>query len=198
VSDILESRQLSTLASRIAVQPLGTEDDSRHPNITPFSLVTEATRTKVARQLVETALLAQESQIADILPVTEGQSFFLTQWTLVHRCNFIQGPVDVDRLRDACKAAVARHSILRTGFVRAGDMSFQALMQSIQPSFRTEKTEKGLSMYYDSVWVGDCAIVSTVNQAPSALPSCLTLQRGMSSSCACLTPSTMGCPYLSC
>ncbi|KAF4228489.1 hypothetical protein CNMCM6805_002144 [Aspergillus fumigatiaffinis] len=165
VSDILESPQLATMASRVAVQPLGTEVDSRHPSITPFSLVTETTRTKVTRQLVETGLLAQESQIADILPVTEGQSFFLTQWTPVHHCYFIQGPVDVDRLRDACEAAVARHSILRTAFVRAGDVIFQAVMQSIKLPFRTEKAED-LSMYCDSVWEDDCAIGSTVNQAP--------------------------------
>jgi hypothetical protein len=76
VSDILKSRRLSTLASHITIQPLGTEDDSHHPSITPFSLVTETTHTKVARQLMETGLLAQESQITDIRPVTEVSPSF--------------------------------------------------------------------------------------------------------------------------
>jgi hypothetical protein len=106
--------------------------------------------------------------------------------------------VDVDYLYDVCKAAVAHHSILKTVFVRAGDMIVQAMMQSPKLSFNTEKAEKDLSMYCDSVWKGNCAIGSTVNQVPLRFTLMSQSPTRHVFIMRYLTPSTMGCPYLFC
>nr|WBQ01559.1 PlmJ [Aspergillus flavipes] len=161
VTDILANPKLSTLATL----QLGELDNHSYKAI-PFSLVDAGTRDSAIKEAMHLGLASDVSQIADVLPMTDGQLFLLTQWTPVYQCHDLEGPVDVDRLRAACRAVIANHSILRTAFIRTGGNSVQVILKSLDRPLRHITTNESPIMYCDSLAQADSQISSTVNSAP--------------------------------
>ncbi|RAL08711.1 acetyl-CoA synthetase-like protein [Aspergillus homomorphus CBS 101889] len=128
-ADLLESKSLIELADLVLMRP----KVSNAPIIPElFSLCDMNTIRTVRKQL---AHLETEYGILDILPTTASQNFFLTQWTLTGYYCMLNGPIDLDRLRAACKAVVCRHSILRTVFKQLSEHEFvQVVLKSVNPT----------------------------------------------------------------
>jgi amino acid adenylation domain-containing protein len=61
----------------------------------PFSLVDSETSSQIAAK--------DYGDISDILPTTQAQNFFLTQWTVSCSTCMLQGEIDVGRLQAACR-----------------------------------------------------------------------------------------------
>ncbi|KAJ5882099.1 nonribosomal peptide synthase [Penicillium soppii] len=169
VVDILENPRLSALASHVACHNssfAGNSNAYSSADIKPFALVNEGLRAEATRALLELQIVKQESHIADVLPVTESQQFFLTQWTPFLACYFLTGFVDGRRLRHACQAVMSAHSILRTAFVQTHHGLLQAVLQDIDLPFHQVTTTDDLLTYCDSIWQSNSEISSTVNTAP--------------------------------
>ncbi|KAF4206736.1 hypothetical protein CNMCM8927_004509 [Aspergillus lentulus] len=167
VTDVLDNPRLSTLASHARRQgSCGSMFSYISADIKPFALIDGGLRAEATRQLLELRIADRESQIVDILPVTESQEFFLNQWTPVFNCYFLNGCVDGRRLRDACHAVVSTHNILRTAFLRTSQALVQVVLQDINLPFHQTTTDEGLLTFCDSIWQSDCEIASTVNTAP--------------------------------
>jgi aryl carrier-like protein len=169
VADILDNPRLSKLASHVARHNGSLTSDSdlySSAAIEPFALVNGEARAEATRELLQLEIVKQESHIADILPVSESQQFFLTRWTPFFACYFLTGFVDARRLRRACQAVVSAHSILRTAFIRTQHGLLQAVLQDIDLPFHQTTTTEDLLTYCDSIWQNDSEISSTINSAP--------------------------------
>jgi aryl carrier-like protein len=169
VADILDNPRLSKLAGHVAPHNGSFASNSKPYSsaaIKPFALVNDGARAEATRELVQLQIVKQESQIADILPVTESQQFFLTRWTPFFACYFLTGFVDGRRLRRACQAVVSAHSILRTAFIQTHHGLLQAVLQDVDLPFYQTTTVEDLLTYCDSIWQSDSEISSTVNAAP--------------------------------
>lgn len=160
VTDILENPMLSTLAT---LESKGLVDED-YASI-PFSLVDVATRESAIQEAIRLGLASHASHIADVLPVTEGQLLLLTQCTPVYQCHDIEGPVDVDMLRVACRTVIANHPILRTAFIRAGKSLLQVVLKSLDRPLQHITTDENLMLYCDNLSQADGQISSTVNSA---------------------------------
>lgn len=161
VTDILQNPKISTLVT-LASEGLVDEDYTSEP----FSLVDVGTRESAIQEAIRLGLASQASHIADVLPVTDGQSFLLTQWTPVYQCHDIEGPVDVDMLRVACRAVIENHAILRTAFIQTGKSLLQVILKSLDRPLQHITTDENLMMYCDNLSQADCQISSIVNSAP--------------------------------
>ncbi|KAG2417797.1 hypothetical protein HFD88_000896 [Aspergillus terreus] len=169
VAEVLEHPRLSSLASDVASHydpSKGQPSSTRIADVTPFALVDGELRAVATRELVSRGIVARESQISDILPVTESQRGFLEQWTPVFNCYLLSGLVDGRRLRNACHTVVASRTILRTAFIKPSETTLQAVLQDIELPFRQTITAEDLLTYCDSIWQGDSEPGSTLNTAP--------------------------------
>ncbi|KAL4904279.1 hypothetical protein BDW74DRAFT_178860 [Aspergillus multicolor] len=98
----------------------------------PFSLVSElgVNPREVHAQLTAAGKIPPGCTLQDLLPATQAQEFFIERGTF-HSFNFtIKGAsLDRARLRAACQVVLARHGILRTGFVQVNGRAFQAILE---------------------------------------------------------------------
>jgi amino acid adenylation domain-containing protein len=124
VADMMEFTKLGDLVDIIARRP---KICHTAMSTKPFSLVDPGTSSQIAAQ--------NYGDIIDILPTTETQNFFLTQWTVSCYTCILQGEVDVGRLQAACRAVVLRHDILRTVFIKNGSRFMQLVKKSFDPPF---------------------------------------------------------------
>lgn len=123
VADMMDFMKLGDLVDIIAKRPRICHTAMRTK---PFSLVDPETSQIAAKDY---------GDIIDILPTTEAQNFFLTQWTVSCYTCMLQAEIDVARLQTACKAVVSRHDILRTVFIKAGSRFMQLVTRTFDPPF---------------------------------------------------------------
>ncbi|KAJ5380126.1 uncharacterized protein N7496_002554 [Penicillium cataractarum] len=133
VADMMEYKTLGDLVESLLGRPRICHT-AMHTE--PFSLVDLAISSGIREK--------DSGDIIDILPTTEAQNFFLTQWTVSCYTCMLQGEIDVSRLHAACKAVVARHSILRTFFAKVGPRFMQVLLNSFDPPFDQHKADTSL------------------------------------------------------
>lgn len=135
VADMLEYKQLDRLANVLLTRP---RIDTA-VRFTPFALTDSETMTKLPARIEQ---LLASNLIADIVPVTESQIFFLTQWSLSSFRLLINGHIDVDRLRFACQTTISQHSSLRAIFTKVGNRIFQAFLKEITVPFEHIHTDQ--------------------------------------------------------
>jgi aryl carrier-like protein len=124
VADMMEFKSLGGLADCIVGRPRIC-NTAMHTEL--FSLVDPAILPRIPG--------VDPENIMEILPTTEAQNFFLTQWTVSCYCCILHGEIDTSRLQAACRAVVARHSVLRTLFTKVGSGFIQTVLKSFDPPF---------------------------------------------------------------
>ncbi|RAK86365.1 nonribosomal peptide synthase [Aspergillus costaricaensis CBS 115574] len=137
VGDIFECPTAAGLAERIRSWRSSTHDVPASQNSTsssaPFSLVGGSLPSAVTSELVRTGL--NPTEVADVVPVTDTQAWFLNRWTPVSMRLNIHGKVDVNELRRACIAVIQKHSILRTVFMKLERRFVQVVLRAVNVPF---------------------------------------------------------------
>ncbi|KAJ6121119.1 Nonribosomal peptide synthetases (NRPS) [Penicillium sp. IBT 18751x] len=144
VADILEQKTLDRLAQILSTRA---KIDTAI-RVTPFSLVSSKTLSNPPASLEG---LLSKNAIADIVPVTDTQIFFLTQWSLSSFRLILNGNIDIERLRAACQAAVSQHSSLRTVYTRLNETIVQVVLKHLDVPFDHVQTEQKLDSICQSV-----------------------------------------------
>jgi NRPS condensation-like uncharacterized protein/aryl carrier-like protein len=91
--------------------------------------------------------------VADLLPVTDFQAFSLTaqqfksRWMLNYFFFEGNGPLDVRRLREACKRVLDTFDILRSVFVCAEGQFYQVVLKKMKVDLGVHDTEKELDEF---------------------------------------------------
>nr|AMQ36132.1 PsyA [Penicillium sp. YT-2016] len=164
VTDILQTPTLSALAQQCTpLQSLST------PEVVPFSLVDEPTKSFVTQRVQDLGIISGEAHIVDIYPATEGQRWLIDQWSPVHFCYFISATIDPMRLRAGCAVVMARHSILRTAFVRTKNETSgitQVVLDAPEVPFQQLHTDEDLALYCDELWQAKGTLSSTIDTLP--------------------------------
>jgi hypothetical protein len=139
VADIFTHPQLSALAlaaeAKAAMQ--------FHPTL--FSLCPVMDRELFRVLLHAQGSLPPSSHIADILPTSSAQRFFLVRRTLHHFTFDLEGALDVARLRQACETVYRTFSILRTLFTQYNDQTLQVVLDDVPLPFHHMVTGEDLS-----------------------------------------------------
>ncbi|KAL3455976.1 hypothetical protein BJX64DRAFT_294545 [Aspergillus heterothallicus] len=130
VADIFANPKLSALA---AMAKNTTSKEGFDP--TPFSLCPPNAKTLLPMLLSARNMVHPNTTIADILPVSDGQAFFLTRVALHHFSFSIDGQLDVDRVRRACETVYRVFSILRTLFIHWHGQILQIVLDDIDAPF---------------------------------------------------------------
>ncbi|KGO62069.1 protein of unknown function DUF4009 [Penicillium expansum] len=151
VSQVFALRQLSVLAKALIKSQI--VDTSK--SIDPFSLLDPQQKSVILHSRPSGLSLTNDA-VLDIIPVTDSQVFFLTQWSLSCFSYSIQGMVDADRLRLACHSLVQAHAIMRTVFIKHQGKLLQVVLKSINLPFDHIHTEKPL----EPIWRSLCEIDS--------------------------------------
>lgn len=107
-------------------------------------------------QLAEMGLPAGV-EVLDIFPVTETQAWFLSDWGLVSHSFMINGNVDIDRLRAACRTVVRHHAVLRTVFTKFEKRLVQVVCGNIKAPFSHKYVEPVLGSVSQSFCHDDCS-----------------------------------------
>lgn len=131
--DILRYPTISEWAEIVNAHPTR---PSNHETYMPYSLVTDADRESV----LSSSYLAKEhpftaANVEDIVPVVESQRFYVTHSSPVSMAELFPHGLDIGRLRKACSATVAHHSILRTLFAVSNERYFQVILREVEPAF---------------------------------------------------------------
>lgn len=87
------------------------------------------------------------SEVEDVLPATEVQSFLIDRYPWTHFSFCFRGQIDVSRLRDACKAVMKRHSILRTLFLDNNNGITQIILKDFDVPLQQVETDEDLETY---------------------------------------------------
>ncbi|KAF4213395.1 hypothetical protein CNMCM5878_000029 [Aspergillus fumigatiaffinis] len=95
--------------------------------------------------------LPPDTEIVDILPVTECQAWFLTDWSPVSHTFTISGKLDVDQLRAACQTVMRHHAILRTVFTKLQGRLVQVVCGAVKAPFTHEYTGRVFNDTNDGV-----------------------------------------------
>lgn len=95
--------------------------------------------------------------VADVLPVTDFQAFSLTaqefksRWMLNYFYFEGNGPLDVRRLREACKRVLDTFDILRSVFVCAEGQFYQVVLKKMKVDLAVHDTEMELDDFVASL-----------------------------------------------
>jgi amino acid adenylation domain-containing protein len=79
-------------------------------------------------ELRERGTLPASAQVVEVLPATDIQAFFIERSGLDMFTFFLEGELDVERMREACRAVIRKHSILRTVFTKNAHGLFQVIL----------------------------------------------------------------------
>lgn len=116
--------------------------------------------------LMEQGLVPPGSALADLLPGTQAQQFFIERGTF-HSYNFsIRGPLDRCRLQKTCTAILSRHSILRTKFLQYEGRLIQIVLDNLETPFTHYTTDGDLLEFCKSLWERDLAALDGLGRLP--------------------------------
>lgn len=141
VNDIFENPQLSEISNLLPNR----ESKGWVKPRSPFSLLTEDMG-QLLTSLKKDGFSFEGEEVEDILPVTGQQMFFFNQWSITCFPFLINGPVEVIRLKNACRAVIERHSVLRSIFWENHESKkvIQVIMKHIQLPFHEFKPDTDL------------------------------------------------------
>lgn len=151
-SAVLRSPTLATLAAidqQEDEMPAGEVDQ-------PYSQLGIADSLAFISRVVAPAIAHTPQDIVDVLPATPSQEYSLEypcEYFLLH----LQGPLDQQRLQDACETLVGRHSILRTVFLPHGQQHLQVILKHPTIEFTVHHCSSGLEGFAISLCQQDSA-----------------------------------------
>ncbi|RAH57715.1 nonribosomal peptide synthase [Aspergillus piperis CBS 112811] len=146
VGDIFECPTVTGLAAKIRARAdlhEGVNFRNMTPDSAPFSLIGGSISSNVSRELVKMGLSATD--VMDIVPATDVQSWMLAGWTPVSISFDIHGSINVGDLRTACLAVAQRHSILRTAFTKLEGKDVQVVLRATDIPFTHKPIAGGCS-----------------------------------------------------
>ncbi|EAW25548.1 putative nonribosomal peptide synthase [Aspergillus fischeri NRRL 181] len=144
ISDLFARPTIACLSERVQELRVSNES-SPSSTVQPFSLLYDNLSSTNSIALGELGL-SPGTEVTDILPVTEAQAWFLTQWSRVSNFFVISGEVDIGRLRTACEAVVQRHAILRTLFTKLNGRLVQVVCRAVTSPFVHQHTDGDLGL----------------------------------------------------
>ncbi|KAJ5107404.1 nonribosomal peptide synthase [Penicillium angulare] len=162
VADIFDYPRLCDLA-RIAEQQPFSETEQN----TPFSLSPISNTNQYISCLRSLSLLLDNSEVSDVFPVTEAQSFFLTRRTTHHYTFSLTGSVDAGRLQAACSTAFDKHSILRTLFTCHQGQMIQTISNGMKLPFQHLKGLSDVAEFKSSLWAADSTNFDILPSVPT-------------------------------
>ncbi|RDW61944.1 hypothetical protein BP6252_11377 [Coleophoma cylindrospora] len=134
VADVFQNSKLSDLAKTL---DLGSSKSS--PQVRQQGGWQSRTDQKIRAELLNTLVQRDDwfkrNQITDIFAATAGQSVLLSQCSIAHFRFSLRGVLDTERLRSACAAIIARHSILRTVFIEEKGQFYQVVLENMKVPF---------------------------------------------------------------
>ena len=125
----------------------------------PFSSLGSLTNIDFVKSIVSPQVGTDAEGIEDVVEASPMQRKFIESSLLKGRgsTNYFtfhfKGHVDEARLRMACKALIAKHSILRTSFVAFKRHLFQVVLRSMNPAFRAHQCPGSQQERMASKWV---------------------------------------------
>lgn len=134
VADVFKYAKLSDLAEAIdsnSIQSLANQLQAK----SSFSIEDQELCAKLKDTLPQTNEWFEDKEVAEVIPVTAGQTVLLNQCSIAHFRYLLNGVVDSDRLRDACAALLVRHSIFRTVFIEWNHRYFQVILENLSTPF---------------------------------------------------------------
>ncbi|KAH1344162.1 hypothetical protein KXV68_000815 [Aspergillus fumigatus] len=162
VADIFAHPVLSDLAKVAVPKSLNGSSTSHQP----FSLSPVDSPKDLHMSLMEQGLVPPGSALADLLPGTQAQQFFIERGTF-HSYNFsIRGPLDRCRLQKTCTAILSRHSILRTKFLQYEGRLIQIVLDNLETPFTHYTTDGDLLEFCKSLWERDLAALDGLGRLP--------------------------------
>ncbi|KAF7115857.1 hypothetical protein CNMCM5793_003600 [Aspergillus hiratsukae] len=142
VQDILTFPRLSDLA----VRAYSIEEALRDQDC-PSSLVADALKHACVAEARKKWTLSDDAHVVDVLPATGMQSMYVYHGGLDSFCFYMPRAVDLDRLREACRAVVRRHAALRTIFTQTDAGLFQIVLRELDPPMHCIETSEDLSTF---------------------------------------------------
>ncbi|RDH36767.1 acetyl-CoA synthetase-like protein [Aspergillus welwitschiae] len=128
-SDVFECPTVAGLAARIRSWP----GSITRPVASTFSLVGGNLSPATSGELAKIGL--SPTEVADIVPVTNTQAWFLTRWAPVSMRLNLHGRIDINQWRTACHAVAQKHSTLRTLFTRLEGRFVQVILRAVNVPF---------------------------------------------------------------
>ncbi|GES63812.1 hypothetical protein ATETN484_0009049900 [Aspergillus terreus] len=162
VADIFAHPRLSALAAT------SSNKDASDPGFepTPFALCPPDATVLLPTLLRARNMLHPKTTITDILPVSDGQGFFLTRVTLHHFSFAIEGKVDVERLRHACETVYQFFAILRTIFIHWRGQILQLVLDNIDVPFHHVVTDSDPAEAHRELRDLDRRVASVLDEQP--------------------------------
>ncbi|PHH75682.1 hypothetical protein CDD82_4328 [Ophiocordyceps australis] len=145
VSQVFQSPRLADLARFVSdkAQASGCDQNGKQSLHELLPLVSLDPQ-QVARNLVSHGFSCSEHDIVQVLPLTQAAERYLFQTPEYWILN-LGGPVDIDRLQEACTALVRRHGILRTVFTKMQGDHVQVVLKHLDTSFRFHATSQSIA-----------------------------------------------------
>ncbi|KAL7658740.1 hypothetical protein ACMYSQ_004842 [Aspergillus niger] len=138
-SDVFECPTVAGLAARIRSWP----GSITRPVASTFSLVGGNLSPATSGELAKIGL--SPTEVADIVPVTNTQAWFLTRWAPVSMRLNLHGRIDINQWRTACHAVAQKHSTLRTLFTRLEGRFVQVILRAVNVPFTHKLTSDTVS-----------------------------------------------------
>ncbi|GLA20976.1 nonribosomal peptide synthase [Aspergillus niger] len=138
-SDVFECPTVAGLAARIRSWP----GSITRPVVSTFSLVGGNISPATSGELAKIGL--SPTEVADIVPVTNTQAWFLTRWAPVSMRLNLHGRIDINQWRTACHAVAQKHSTLRTLFSRLEGRFVQVILRAVNVPFTHKLTSDTIS-----------------------------------------------------
>lgn len=161
VADIFAHPKLSALAATAeSTAPAQVFDP------TPFSLCPPSAKVLLPMLLRARNMLHPKTTITDILPVSDGQAFFLTRVALHHFTFAIEGPLHADRVRRACETVYQAFAILRTLFIQWHGQILQLVLDDIDVPFHHILTDSDPAEAGRELRELDRKVVSVLDEQP--------------------------------
>ncbi|GAB1215415.1 hypothetical protein ATERTT37_004602 [Aspergillus terreus] len=162
VADIFAHPRLSALAAT------SSNKDVSDPGFEPtlFALCPPDATVLLPTLLRARNMLHPKTTITDILPVSDGQDFFLTRVTLHHFSFAIEGKLDVERLRHACETVYQFFAILRTMFIHWRGQILQLVLDNIDVPFHHIVTDSDPAEAHRELRDLDRRVASVLDEQP--------------------------------
>ncbi|KAF5027126.1 hypothetical protein F66182_752 [Fusarium sp. NRRL 66182] len=147
ITDILRNQSLGSLCRDLETDAVGNTSRSdistrKHIARKPLSSLGSPPSAGFIEEIICPQVGVSPSDIQDIAEASPSQMRFIESSILKGRgsTNYfafhLTGHIDQDRLREACYALVASHTILRTSFVPFKRRLFQVILSSMVPEFQ--------------------------------------------------------------